>query len=179
MEGSFLISIGSQKWELANDLREIYLASGYERTNLTKNIPFLNGYQGNICFYCGEPVKPTDIHVDHVLPRQVLNHDEIWNLVISHSYCNLRKEDLVVDKYYIRKLIARNENIMGSNHPWKKKIESQLGSTKNQRMKNTLYHYENVKSILGQNYWGGIQDYIPEKDEFYRKLITVINNKGL
>ena len=50
--------------------RDIYLLKGHERKNLTTNIPFLSGYQGNICFYCGEPM--TTVHVDHVLARQVL-----------------------------------------------------------------------------------------------------------
>ena len=24
----------------------------------------------------------TSMHVDHVIPRQIINHDEIWNLVM-------------------------------------------------------------------------------------------------
>ena len=26
----------------------------------------------------------TSMHVDHLIPRQIINHDEIWNLVIAH-----------------------------------------------------------------------------------------------
>ena len=69
-------------FKLANDLREIYIKNGYERKPLTHLIPFLNGYQGNVCFYCGEEMG--NIHVDHVLPRQVILNDEIWNLVLAH-----------------------------------------------------------------------------------------------
>lgn len=120
LEGAF--SISQENFALANDAREIYLISGTaERQNLTPNIPFLSGYQGNSCFYCGE-VLIDDIHVDHVLPRQVVNHDEIWNLVLSHGSCNLLKADKLVGEHFIEKLIARNENIMGSNHPWRNKI---------------------------------------------------------
>ena len=73
LEGAFAINHEDYDFALANDIREIYLKDGYER-KLAKNIPFLAGYQGNVCFYCGEFL--TDIDVDHVLPRQVIQHDE-------------------------------------------------------------------------------------------------------
>ena len=176
LEGAYTIQAGD--FELANSIRDIYIADGYSRRDLTPNIPFLQGYQCNRCFYCAEAIS-SDVHVDHVLPRQVLQHDEIWNLVLAHEYCNLQKEDRLVGEHYIEKLIARNENIMGSNHPWKKKIASALGATGPQRSKATHTHYKNVSSVLGWNYWGGRADYNPETDPFYSRLITVLNNKNL
>ena len=137
LEGAFAINHKDFNFALANDIREIYLKDGYERKPLTKNIPFLSGYQGNVCFYCGE--KLTDIDVDHVLPRQVIQHDEAWNLVLSHRHCNQLKSDLLVGNHFIEKLIQRNENIMGSNHPWKAKIQSQLGNTPKKRAANFCY----------------------------------------
>ena len=68
------------------------------------------GYQGNVCFYCGEVM--TDVHVDHVLPRQIIQRDDIWDLVLAHDHCNQMKSDLLVGPNYIDKLIKRNENIM-------------------------------------------------------------------
>lgn len=177
LEGAFCLSQGN--YELANDLRLIYLESGYDRKSLTTNIPFLQGYQGNICFYCGEAISASDIHVDHVLPRQVIKHDEIWNLVLSHGLCNEQKSDKLVGEHFIRKLIARNENIIGSNHPWKRKIILALGQTPRDRGAELRVHYERVKSILGPYYWGGIPSYNPESDPFYRRLITVLNNGEL
>ncbi|WP_419238643.1 HNH endonuclease [Photobacterium leiognathi subsp. mandapamensis] len=174
LEGAF--SINQTNFKLANDIREIYLRDGYDRKALTSNIPFLSGYQGNTCFYCGEALG-NDIHVDHVLPRQVINHDEIWNLVLAHGDCNLLKSDKVVGKHFIEKLIKRNENIMGSNHPWKAHIHSHLGSTPKRRSSNLQNHYENVKSVLGTYYWGGSESYNPETDPFYKRLITALNNK--
>ena len=115
LEGAFSINHSNFDIELANDIRDVYLKNGYERTPLTQNLPFLSGYQGNICFYCAEELE--DIAVDHVLPRQVLHHDEIWNLVLAHGYCNQLKSDLLVGPHFIEKLIIRNENIMGSSHP--------------------------------------------------------------
>ena len=174
LEGAF--SINQTQFELANDVREIYLQDGYERKTLTSNIPFLSGYQGNTCFYCGE-ILVDNIHVDHVLPRQIVCHDDIWNLVLSHKDCNLLKSDKLVGEHFIHKLIARNENIMGSNHPWKKKILTALGSTAKKRSSSLSAHYDNVKTVLGTNYWGGSESYIPSTDPFYRRLITVLNNK--
>ena len=174
LEGAF--SIHQEHWELSNDIRDIYIKDGHRRTNITKNIPFLQGYQGNTCFYCGEALEG-DIHVDHVLPRQVIQNDEIWNLVLAHSHCNMSKLDRLVGQHYILKLIQRNENIMGSNHPWKKKIQTALGNTAKQRAKTIVYHYDNVKNVIGAYYWGGIEGYNPASDPFYRRLITKLNNK--
>ncbi|BDU37043.1 HNH endonuclease [Vibrio nigripulchritudo] len=174
LEGAF--SINQTDFQLANDIREIYLESGYDRKALTNNIPFLSGYQGNTCFYCGESMDD-DIHVDHVLPRQVVNHDEIWNLVLAHGDCNLLKSDKLVGKHFIEKLIKRNENIMGSNHPWKAQIANYLGTTVRRRAVSLQTHYDNVKTVLGNYYWGGSESYNPTIDPFYRRLITVLNNK--
>lgn len=174
LEGAF--SINQTNFSLANDIREIYLSDGYDRKALTNNVPFLSGYQGNTCFYCGEAMG-TGIHVDHVLPRQVMNHDEVWNLVLVHSDCNLLKSDRLVGEHFIKKLIARNENIMGSNHPWKAKIQASLGTTKNRRASSLKNHYDNVKTVLGNYYWGGAESYNPETDPFFRRLITVLNNQ--
>jgi hypothetical protein len=174
LEGAF--KIGTNNFQLNNDLRLIYIENGYERTSITKNIPFLQGYQGNTCFYCGEPIHGSDTEVDHVLPRQVIQHDEIWNLALAHSICNGQKVDRLIGPHFLQKLIARNENIMGSNHPWKKRIEAALGKTKVQRKKTTEDHYANVSQILGWNYWGGDAGYSPENDPFFKRLITVLNN---
>jgi len=174
LEGAF--KIGNDNWELANDIRETYIKKGYKRTSLTRNIPFLAGYQGNVCFYCGGKIDFSNIHVDHVLPRQVLMHDEIWNLVLCHDLCNLRKDDFLVGKHYIEKLIARNENIMGSNHPWKFKISEQLGKYKYDRSKSVWHHYENVKVVLNGRYWENSPTYNISTDPFFKKLITRLNN---
>jgi len=176
LEGAFTIS--QSQFQLANDIRHIYLTNATQRQPLTPNIPFLSGYQGGACFYCGERLGD-GIHVDHVLPRQVLMHDEAWNLVLAHPDCNLLKSDKLVGEHFIVKLIARNENIMGSNHPWKSKISAALGKTPRERSSALRLHYENVASVLGRNYWGGTSDYNPASDPFYRRLITAINNPGL
>ena len=175
LEGAFEINHSQLDLALGNDIRETYLASGHDRTNLTNNIPFLGGYQGNTCFYCGESLDST-IDVDHVLPRQIIAHDQIWNLVLAHSHCNRLKSDLLVGPHFIEKLIQRNENIMGSNHPWKGRIQSDLGATPSRRASSLKGHYEKVITVRGKAYWQGSENYIPATDNFYRRLITKLNN---
>ena len=175
LEGAFSIKQSQSQYLLANDIRSTYLESGYERKPLTKNRPFLQGYQGNTCFYCGDPLSE-DVHVDHVLPREVVCHDELWNLVLAHGFCNGAKFDHVVGPHFIQKLIQRNENIMGSNHPWKQRIVEQLGTNSVARRKATEDQYENVKKVKGTDYWGGSPGYNPASDPFYSRLITVLNN---
>ena len=175
LEGAFTIK--ADNYELANEILDTYLLKGEERKNLTNNIPFLQGYQGNICFYCAEPVLGVK-HVDHVLPRQILQHDEIWNLIVAHADCNLMKTDRLVGEHYINKLIARNETIMGSTHPWREEIKKQLGSTRLKRASQLRYHYNNVKVVLGTNaYFGGRENFRPDLDPFFKRLITQLNNK--
>jgi len=160
-----------------NSVREIYIENSTSRKNLTNNIPFLQGYQGNSCFYCGESIVNNDTHVDHVLPYQFTQHNEIWNLVLSHSICNLNKNDSLIGKHYFEKLIARNENIMGSNHPWKKKIADALGNTRIERTKNMWQHYENARIVLKNNFWESSPTYNRATDPFFKKLITKLNNQ--
>jgi 5-methylcytosine-specific restriction endonuclease McrA len=65
---------------------------------------------GAQCFYCGEPLLFFDMHVDHIIPKAILNGKEKYrrtlkeydlpsefsidglsNQVPCHSHCNLRK----------------------------------------------------------------------------------------
>ena len=176
LEGAFSINQSTESLVLANDIRETFLRAGeVKRANLTTNIPFLKGYQGNTCFYCGEEIHGTP-HVDHVMPRQVISHDQIWNLVLTHEECNLQKSDKLIGPHFVEKLVYRNENIMGSNHPWKRKISDDLGATKLKRISKTKMIYEKVKAVRGEVYWGSNRAYDPSTDDFYRKFITVLNN---
>ena len=175
LEGAFEIQHSPENISLANDYRETYLANGYDRRPLTGNIHFLNGYQGNRCFYCGTDLEIEKVHVDHVLPRSVVEHDEIWNLVTACTHCNESKSDLLVFIGSIEKLMQRNENIMGSNHPWKSKIQKMLGKTPAKRKASLKDEYEKVKIVRGHAYWGENKSFNPETDPFYQKLITKLN----
>jgi hypothetical protein len=169
-------SIKVDNYELGNEILKTYIEKGEERKNITGNIPFLQGYQSNTCFYCAEHLPRDDIHVDHVIPWSVIHHNEIWNLVLSHSFCNESKSDNLVGSHFINKLILRNENIMGSSFPWKSKLIDQIGDTPKKRKQCVLKQYEDAKKILGNRFWGGVESYNPTVDPFYKKLITKMNN---
>ena len=175
LEGAYLIK--RENFKLENDIRNIYLSKGYERTNLSNQRDFLLAYQSNVCFLCGEELFDDETApVDHLIQRDLLNHDEEWNLTVSHSICNSSKLDSLVGPSYIEKLFYRNENIIGSSHPWKDKIIASLGSTKTKRKKTLLMHYENAKKVYGKNYWMGNKNYNREKDLFFKRFLTVLNN---
>lgn len=46
---------------------------------------------GYICRLCGGSVEPGDVHIDHVRPRVLGGSDEVKNLQVAHSFCNISK----------------------------------------------------------------------------------------
>ena len=174
LEAGFLIK--RSNYTLQNDIRDIYLQDGYGRKNITVNIPVLNAYQKGICFYCSEEMKNEDVNVDHVIPRQFINHDEIWNLALAHNICNSRKSDALPAVSYINKLIDRNEHFIKSNRPIKHKLISQLGNTEKDRKQYVLRIYDDAKKVLAP--WVGIKGYNAETDPFYRSFIRNYINQA-
>lgn len=164
-----------EKAKLINDIKKFYLLKGYERTDITYMKDMLNGYQEGRCFYCEEPLEPDSIHVDHVIPRAYLYHDEPWNLVLSHGNCNEQKSDFLPSRYYIQKLVDRNERLIKSNHPLSQGIKDSLGDTPAARKRETFRIYEQILNALTEsNVWGGTQNFIPEKDPFYKSMIAMV-----
>jgi 5-methylcytosine-specific restriction endonuclease McrA len=114
---------------LGTDEHQLYRTNGYNRIDITGTHPVLNGYQNGSCFYCGGALDGEAIHVDHVIPRTFLQHDEIWNLVLAHEVCNLAKGSLLPARPYLEKLSERNEYYIASNHPIKRHLVHQMGDT--------------------------------------------------
>ena len=178
LESAFAIKRENAK--LINDLKQFYLLRGYERTDITYMKDMLNGYQEGKCFYCGEPLEPNSIHVDHVIPRAYLFHDEPWNLVLSHNGCNEQKSDFLPSRFYIKKLVDRNERLIKSNHPLSHKIITALGTSPNARMNKTFRIYNEILDIVGEkNVWGGKHDFVPENDPFYRSMVSMMLGQRL
>jgi len=46
---------------------------------------------GHRCRLCGGAVEPTDVHIDHIHPVKHGGTDDLDNLQVAHSRCNLRK----------------------------------------------------------------------------------------
>lgn len=162
---------------LDNDIRRFYLVRGHDRRSITWTRPILNGYQKGVCFYCGEPMGEGDVHVDHVIPRQFVNHDEIWNLVLAHDFCNGQKSDALPGAHYIEKLVIRNEYFINSNHPIKNQIIGQLGDTAEERRACIYRIYRDAQLVIRYT-WEGIRGYDPENDLFYKNFIRAIYRIG-
>lgn len=173
LESAF--AIRRENAQLINDIKQFYLLRGYDRTDITYMKDMLNGYQESRCFYCGELLDPDAIHVDHVIPRSFICHDEPWNLVLAHDGCNEQKSDALPSKYYIQKLVDRNERLIKSNHPLSQKIKDSLGETPQARRRETFRIYNQILDAVGEkNVWGGSHGFIPEKDPFYRSMIAMV-----
>lgn len=158
---------------LVNDVRSFYLARGTDRTDLTHLRPVLDGYQNGVCFYCGEPFGTARVDVDHVVPRQVLLHDDVWNLVLAHHGCNQAKSDFLPGLTYLQKLVERNEHFIASNHPIKDKLIQQLGSTPDQRRAAARRAYADAEAVI-RHTWEGMRGYRPDADPFYRAFVRTM-----
>jgi hypothetical protein len=61
----------------------------------------------DLCFYCGKPLAQDArfVHADHFIPWSYVYEDELWNLVLSCSRCNLRKHSSLPPAEFIDKLV--------------------------------------------------------------------------
>ena len=46
---------------------------------------------GLVCGICGGVVAEDDVHIDHIYPWSLGGSDELDNLQVAHSSCNIRK----------------------------------------------------------------------------------------
>lgn len=62
--------------------------------------------QDDRCFYCGGKVRK-DPAVDHFLPWARTHNDNLGNLVVAHSKCNLSKSDYYASSDHLKEWVAR------------------------------------------------------------------------
>ena len=123
-----------------------------ERQAVTSALPILTGYQNGLCFYCGEPLDENgSSHVDHLIPRSAIRHDEIWNLVVAHPTCNLSKSDNIPPLEFLEALIIRNEYYIAEGHAIRQHLLLSLGSTPKARIQFAKSAYEIAKLKIGRN----------------------------
>lgn len=68
-----------------------------KRKALDKRYIYLRDKQR--CFYCGKPLKPGQMTLDHYQPRSKSGTDDYFNLVSSCRLCNkYKKNNIPVDK---------------------------------------------------------------------------------
>jgi len=145
-----------------------------QRSQISRLRPILNGYQRGKCFYCGLDLEGT-IDVDHVIPRVAINHDEIWNLVLSHDECNKWKFDHLPPKPFVEKLIQRNEIVLQSDLPLKEELKKVLGNTPEKR-KECVWDQYTIGKNKNLTIWEGSDKFSPANDDFYKTWITSRND---
>ena len=142
-----------------------------KRTQISRLRPVLNGYQDGMCFFCGSKFDENDaVHVDHLIPRDAVKHDQIWNLVLADEECNLWKSNHLPQKHFVQKLIDRNEFVLQSDLPLKEQLRQVLGPTAEQR-KHLVWSQYNVAKDKGLTLWEGDESFNPAKDSLYKDFI--------
>ncbi|MFB3164527.1 HNH endonuclease domain-containing protein [Neobacillus sp. 179-J 1A1 HS] len=63
--------------------------------------------------------------MDHFIPWSFVQADQLWNLVIACSTCNLSKSDKLANKLFLDIVIDRN-NILGSIPELRKRTDMQV-----------------------------------------------------
>ena len=165
----------AESLEVDEDLE--YVRNKEQRTNLTLLRPILEGYHQNTCFYCGEELFDP-IHVDHVIPYTAIKHNEIWNLVLSHEFCNEDKLDNIPPKQFVKKLIERNEFVLKSDLPLKQELKKVLGSTPEERTQKVEKQYDFAKRKIVRM-WREGDKFDPSKDEKWKNMVKFLHDKKL
>ena len=168
LEFGFENITGEESIEIDEDLE--FVLKKKKRTQISRLRPVLNGYQEGVCFFCERKFEINDsIHVDHLIPRDAVNHDQIWNLVLSCEDCNLWKSNHLPQKHFVQKLIDRNEFVLKSDLPLKEELRKVLGTVDKQREQMVWGQYKlavDKKLTL----WEGKEDFTPAKDTLYKEM---------
>lgn len=84
-----------------------------KRSSLDPFYNVLASFYDNSCFYCGKSIKGRETaHVDHFIPWSFVQSDQLWNLVIACSPCNLSKSDKLPKDIYLENLMDRNKQLL-------------------------------------------------------------------
>ena len=138
--GTRLVSIEIAPDEDAVDL---YAPARLRRGPITGVRDALSVYQDGRCAYCDSPftdIGTSRVAVDHVLPFVLMTrgwHDgdlhQVWNLVLACYACNSAKRDRPPAADWMPWLVKRGEDLIGSHHPLRETLISQLGLDKASR----------------------------------------------
>jgi hypothetical protein len=104
----------------------------------------LNGYQKGKCFYCFGDVSVVEgavdqADVDHFFPHALKAHrvaepvDGVWNLVLACQTCNRGAEgkfECIPARRYLERLHKRNEFLINSHHPLRKRSSCRQATPK-------------------------------------------------
>ncbi|MBU8878267.1 HNH endonuclease [Bacillus sp. FJAT-29790] len=86
-----------------------------KRSSLDPFYQVLSSFYDGTCFYCKKSIKKKDqAHVDHFIPWSFVQADQLWNLVIACSTCNLSKNDKLAMDFFLEALMDRNSSFLAS-----------------------------------------------------------------
>lgn len=109
-----------------------------KRSSLNHFYKILASFYTDSCFYCGKSIKSkSGAHVDHFIPWSFVQADQLWNLVISCSVCNLSKNDKLAADVYLLTLIDRNQELVSTRQLQAREDMKVYTSMKLK----SLYHY--------------------------------------
>jgi 5-methylcytosine-specific restriction endonuclease McrA len=103
--------------------------SKIKRKSLNKYKKILVKYYHSVSlrdFYTNEILDEEDVHIDHVIPWSFIYSDDIWNLVITKSTNNLKKNNRPPTKDEIERLKKRNILLLKKLNENKLKTKSQI-----------------------------------------------------
>ncbi|WP_335713792.1 HNH endonuclease [Neobacillus drentensis] len=125
----------NEKGDTTNLLLKVENVS--KRSSLDQFYEILSSFYNGKCFYCGSVIKKNNAHVDHFIPWSFVQTDQLWNLVIACSTCNLSKSDKLAKELFLNTVIDRNEKLL-SIQELRKREDMQVYNSK--KLKD-LYHY--------------------------------------
>lgn len=108
-----------------------------KRSSLDQFYQVLSSFYNGKCFYCGKIIKKETAHVDHFIPWSFVQADQLWNLVIACSTCNLSKSDKLANERFLNIIIDRNETLLSKQELIVREDMKVYTSHK----LNDLYHY--------------------------------------
>ncbi|MGD7044794.1 HNH endonuclease [Jeotgalibacillus proteolyticus] len=109
-----------------------------KRSSLNQFYEILSSFYSGTCFYCGKTIKnKSGAHVDHFIPWSFVQADQLWNLVISCSRCNLSKNDKLASDIYLSALIDRNQEFLTVQQV---KVREDMKVYASNKLE-SLYHY--------------------------------------
>lgn len=100
----------NEKGDTTNLLLKVENVS--KRSSLDQFYQVLSSFYNGKCFYCGKAIKKEYAHVDHFIPWSFVQADQLWNLVIACSACNLSKSDKLANKLFLETVIERNDTLI-------------------------------------------------------------------
>jgi hypothetical protein len=100
----------NEKGDTTNLLLKVENVS--KRSSLDQFYQVLSAFYSGKCFYCGKAIKKENAHVDHFIPWSFVQADQLWNLVIACSACNLSKSDKLANKLFLETVIERNDTLI-------------------------------------------------------------------